>query len=69
MLLAGEHEALARLRTQASQVSVSKRTYSSAGEYVDLTVPDGLELAEPNNLILQDVEFTFEDVRRPPGFE
>jgi hypothetical protein len=63
MLLAGQHDTLARLRNQASRVSVSKRTYSAAGEYIDLAVPNDVELATPTDIILQDIELEFEGVK------
>ncbi len=63
MLLAGQHDVLARLREQASRVSVSKRTYSTAGEYVDLAVPSDVELVAPTDIIFQDIELEFDGVQ------
>jgi hypothetical protein len=63
LLLAGEGEVLAKLRGQASMLTVSKRTYSAAGEYVDLSSPGDIELVSPSELILQDIEIHFEGVK------
>ncbi len=63
MLLAGDHEVLAKLRDQTAHATASKRTYSTAGEYVDLTVPAQAELISPADLILQDIELVFEGVK------
>lgn len=63
MLLVGEQDVLVKLRKQASRVAVSKRTYSTAGEYVDLVVPQDVELVSPAELILQDIEIEFEGVK------
>ena len=63
MLLAGDHEVLAKLRDQAADATATKRTYSTAGEYVDLTVPAQAELISPADLILQDIELVFEGVK------
>lgn len=62
MLLAGNDDVLAVLRSQASQVAVSNRTYSTAGEYVDLILPQGVETVSPSDFILQDIELQFEGV-------
>lgn len=62
MLLDGDHRVLETLRRQANQVAVSRRTYTTAGEYIDLIVPEEVEIVEPSDLILQDIEFEFKNV-------
>ena len=65
LLLAGPESPLAVLRTQAEKVGVSRRTYNSFGEYVDLVVPPAAERAIPSNLILGDIELNVTGVSHP----
>jgi len=62
MLLAGEEHALVALRAQAQEVAVRSRTYSSFGEYVDLTAPANSQTASPSELILSDIELNVSGV-------
>lgn len=65
LLLAGTETPLVALRAQAKEASVSRRTYSSFGEYVDLIMPPTAERANPSNLILGDIELNVVGVSHP----
>lgn len=56
LLLAGSESPLVALQAQARLATVSRRTYSSFGEYVDLIVPEEVERADPKDMILGDIE-------------
>jgi hypothetical protein len=63
LLLAGDHPALAVLRTQLAESEIENREFSGVGFFTHFKVPEGCERLPVGHWVIQDVEF------RLPGLE
>lgn len=62
-LLDSEEPVLRQLRDQARQATVVNRTYTTFGEYVDLSIPDACQSVLPPELILGDIDLQVQGVQ------
>ena len=67
-LLAGDHPALAVLRTQAEQSHVSHREFTGVGFWTDIDMPDDLAAVTPSDFTVGDVHATVDGLERGAGF-